>query len=231
MCGLFVYEFSHSNTLHLPHRLHRHGNRAVAGGDRASARTDGETSGEEKDGRRKRRRQEEDEVKRVCVKKEDGGEDKEVKNEVTEQPQRLRRKTVGPPIRYLLESEEQSHGLGIKHARRSEAGGGASEDTAMIDRSEDEDRQTGWTNQDTGNKLKRGRGHLKKVVIDSETVGGASMGGASVGGASVGGASVGHVLADRQTGATRQTHQVYRDLQSRQLTLISPCCVTLQRLL
>ncbi|XP_042255442.1 sarcoplasmic reticulum histidine-rich calcium-binding protein-like [Thunnus maccoyii] len=226
VCGLIVAckkshnELNHGNTLHR-HRHHHHSNtgschsnRAEAGGARAAvvkqqqevdARTDGGTSEEEdeeeeeetpatkwcqeKDGGRKRKREEEEEVKLIRVKEEDGGEEEDVKKEVTEQPQRPRRRMVGPPIRYLLESEEQSHGLGVKHARKSEAGGGASEDMSVIDRSEDAG-QTGWTNQDTVNKPKKqGRGCLKKAV------------------------------------------GVSRHLQSGQLTLISPCCVRLQRLL
>lgn len=87
---------------------------------------------------------------------EGGGKEKGREKEAVEQPQRLRRNMVGPPIRYLLESEETSHGpvtanqgrAGIfkqhkKAPKRSNAGGGASADTGMIDRSVAAERQTG----------------------------------------------------------------------------------------
>ncbi|XP_041823958.1 uncharacterized protein LOC121628729 isoform X4 [Melanotaenia boesemani] len=88
-------------------------------------------------------------VKRVCV-------GKITRVQEVEQPQRPRRRMVGPPIRYLLESEEVSHGAimtnktsqygdKIKHGVRAQKEvieGGASQ---MIDRPEGVARQIGYT--------------------------------------------------------------------------------------
>ncbi|XP_041823956.1 uncharacterized protein LOC121628729 isoform X2 [Melanotaenia boesemani] len=86
-------------------------------------------------------------VKRVCV-------GKITRVQEVEQPQRPRRRMVGPPIRYLLESEEVSHGAimtnktsqygdKIKHGVRAQKEvieGGASQ---VINRLEDMERPSG----------------------------------------------------------------------------------------
>lgn len=115
---------------------------------------------------------------------------------VEEQPQRPRRKMVGPPIRYLLESEEQSHvpvsqsdqnqarafKQDVKTQKKNKAGGGASERTAMTDRSDD---------------AKRTDGQAGEMIAERQT---------------------GHMVSHRRT------------RQSRQVTVVSPCCVRLRRL-
>ncbi|XP_073344932.1 uncharacterized protein [Pagrus major] len=138
---------------------------------------------QERDGARGRKRkrcreEEEEEEERGGG----GGEEKEEE----EQPQRPRRTMVGPPIRYLLESEELSHGPittnrdragGLREGRKPQkkinAEGGASEDAAMIDSPEFTER-SGRTNQDRVNRLKGRGGQPNKVGIDSEAGGGAS---------------------------------------------------------
>ncbi|XP_041817497.1 trichohyalin-like isoform X3 [Chelmon rostratus] len=172
---------------------------------------------QERDGwrgrRSKRCREEEEKMKPVCVKEHGGGEEKEEKKEVAEQPERPRRKMVGPPIRYLLESEEpltanQDGAMGFKQGRKpqkkSKAGGGASDNATMIDRPEDTEQIDK---------------HAGQTVTERKTC------------QSVSHRQTGHTVTDRQTGSYRWIYQVYKDLQSSQVTVISPCCVKLQRFL
>lgn len=111
------------------------------------------------------------------------------KNENGEEPQRQQRRRVGPPIRYLLESEELSHGLRKAH-------------------------------QSAATKPTQRRGRMKAGGL-TKAGGGASQ-------------MIDRFEAtfatDRQTGVHRQTYLVHRDLQDCQVT-ISPCSVTMQRLL
>lgn len=157
-----------------------------------------------------------------------------------EHPWRPIRKVVDPPIRYLLESDEQSHdsltanldksmAVNQKPQRTSQTEGGASKDTAMIDSSEDIDGQTGHmvkgrptctTNQDTVNSTNEETGYLNKGVFNGVAGGGASLQPKPT-----------DMWAGRQTGARRWVYLVYRDLQSNHVTVISPCFVRLQRLL
>nr|XP_046227886.1 uncharacterized protein LOC124049847 [Scatophagus argus] len=183
---------------------------------------------------RKTSREEEEGVERIF--------EKEEERRAAEQPQRPRRKMVGPPIRYLLESEEPSHSLiranqnrlrGCIRGRKpqkSEAGGGASDDAAMTDSPGDTEqtdrqkgqtvteRQIGKTNWDRANGPKRGGGSPSKVVTDTEAGGGASE------------MTDRSDAAETQTGLYRQMHLVHIDLQSSQVSVILPCCVRLQRL-
>lgn len=294
--------------------------------------------------KRGRRREEEEEGggKEGEVRRRDGGKEKGRQKEVVEQPQRLRRNMVGPPIRYLLESEGTSHGPVTanqdrarvfkkckKAQKRSNAGGGASADTAMIDRQtghmvterkktrlpasskasdwwrckkfgcrnprwrldhrtmrrrQEEER---WRRQECdgdrwrkrrweeekGERTRREEGEGKETwmeveqpqrprrkmvgppiryLLESEETSHVSViqsdqSKARVfkqdvrtqkkkkagGGASDPTAMIDTKWTDRQPGQTdtyRQTHQVSNDLQSRQVTFISPCCVRLQRL-
>ena len=184
----------------------------------------------ERDGTRGRKR-------RRCREEEEkgggGGGEEKVEEE---QPQRPRRTRVGPPIRYLLESEELSHWPittnqgraggwrdGRKPQKKSKLGGGASEDTAMIDRPEDTDwqaeRQMGLTNQDRLDGPNERGGSPNKVMIHREARGGASEM-----------TDKATPVSDRQTGSYIRSYLVYIDLQSSQVTVLSPCCVRLQRL-
>lgn len=99
---------------------------------------------------------------------------------------------VGPPIRYLLESEEQPHRLvtanheraqasqlSSKPRKKSAAGGGALDDTAMID-------------SPRGAELKH---DVEEICSNLDS-----------------------------------SHLIYVDPQSRQMTVLSPCWVRLQRL-
>ncbi|KAF3703936.1 Zinc finger and BTB domain-containing protein 37 [Channa argus] len=140
-----------------------------------------------------------EEVKVVSLMEEDGGEEGgnrghggeenqgmrqvELKKEVMEHAQRPRRMMVGPPIRYLLESEEQSHcpvtanqeRLKLKKkTQKSEAEGRASGRMAVTDRTENRERRPGPTNQDKANNPKWKRGGPKKVVIFNQGGGGVS---------------------------------------------------------
>ena len=191
----------------------------------------------------------EEKVKQVCLKEEGGGEeDKGGENEAEEEkrqtevkkeeehPQRPRRTMVGPPIRYLLESEEMSHGPatayqdragdfkeGRKPQKKRKVGGGALDDTAMTDRPEDTDRQVerqmGLTNQDRLDGPNERGGSPNKVMIHKEARGGASEM-----------TDRATPVSDRQTGSYRRSYLVYINLQSSQVTVLSPCCVRLQRL-
>ncbi|XP_074550042.1 uncharacterized protein LOC141807745 [Halichoeres trimaculatus] len=155
--------------------------------------------------RRKRRRGTEEEVVRqVCVN--DGSDEKMEEDRKETSAKRPRRTMVGPPIRYLLESEELSHGRDStnrgsecmrKLLRGNEAGGGAGGDME-------------------GAKHKPER--PKKVRDDSETEGTAPE------------RQAGGTDTEPQTGPYTQTHLIYFDPQSRQVTIFSPCCVQLQRL-
>ncbi|XP_076617044.1 DNA repair protein XRCC2 isoform X2 [Chaetodon auriga] len=181
--------------------------------------------------RTKRCREEEEEMKAVCLKEDNGGEEgerrgrrdggkeeeeeekKEEKEEV-EQPQRPRRKMVGPPIRYLLESEELSYrpltanqygAKGFKQGRKpqkkSKAGAGASGDTAVIDRPEDTEhteRQAGQT------VTERQTGHM---IPERQT------------GQTVTKTQTGHMFTERQTGhivTETQTGHMFTERQAGQ---------------
>ncbi|KAM8731532.1 uncharacterized protein AB9X84_025887 isoform 2-T2 [Acanthopagrus schlegelii] len=178
----------------------------------------------------------EEKVKQVCLKEEGGGEEDKGGENEEEHPQRPRRTMVGPPIRYLLESEEMSHGTatayqdragdfkeGRKPQKKSKVGGGALDDTAMIDRPEDTDRQVerqmGLTNQDRLDGPNERGGSPNKVMIHKEARGGASEM-----------TDRATPVSDRQTGSYRRSYLVYINLQSSQVTVLSPCCVRLQRL-
>lgn len=111
---------------------------------------------------------------------------------------------MGPPIRYLLESEEQSHGRDTtnhgfgcmrKLLEGNEAGLGAVEDTEGA---------------------KRRAGTPRKVGDDSKTGGGASERQTDI---------------RTQTSSHTQSDLIYFDPQSGQVTIFSPCCVRLQHLL
>uniref|UniRef100_UPI0037E88DA6 uncharacterized protein n=1 Tax=Semicossyphus pulcher TaxID=241346 RepID=UPI0037E88DA6 len=184
--------------------------------------------------RKRRRCRDEEEVKLVCLKegerrRRDGGgneEDNDEENQTEEVMKRPRRSMVGPPIRYLLESEGQSHGpvtanqeraegFGCvrKPQKKSNTEGGALNVTAMIDRSEvteHTERQTGQTDterQTGGTDTERQTGQT-----DTER-------------------QTGGTDTERQTGSYRQTPLMYLDVQSSQVTVFPSCCVTLQRLL
>ncbi|KAK2859755.1 hypothetical protein Q5P01_004375 [Channa striata] len=175
------------------------------GGEEGKRRDGGETKEEEKlicvmeenggeEGKRRDGGETKEEVKLICVVEENGGEEGksgghcggekedvrqvEVKKKVMEQPQRPRRKMVGPPIRYLLESEEQAHGPltanqeQLKQRKKTQKKSEAVGRTVETDRTDNTDR--GPTVQEKANNPQRKRGRPKKVVIDCQVGGGAS---------------------------------------------------------
>lgn len=138
----------------------------------------------------------------------DGGE-KKVRNEVTEQPQRPRRMMVGPPIRYLLESEKQSC-LGMAHQDRARgfrwgrkpqkkitSKGRVTAHTTVRDRLGEVERQTGQTNQDAVNEPGQKRARPKKIVTHREAGGSALQ---RHPGHIFGGKKTGHIVTEGQTG-------------------------------
>ncbi|CAI5671251.1 unnamed protein product [Oreochromis niloticus] len=106
-----------------------------------------------------------------------------------EESQRQRRTRVGPPIRYLLESEEPSRGL--RAANQSAA-----------------TKPTQRKGRMKAGGLTKAGGGTSQIIDRFEAA----------------------VATERQTGVHRQTYLVHRDLQDGQVT-ISPCSVTMQRLL
>ncbi|CAJ1081583.1 Hypothetical predicted protein [Xyrichtys novacula] len=184
--------------------------------DGAHGRPEKTAGGQTGEGQRRRRRRSGEEVR------EGGGGEKRRRREAGRKvdedkkepppPQRPKRTMVGPPIRYLLESEElslsreatnQGSRCVNKPQRKNEGEGGALDDTVMIDRSENTDYE---------------KGRPKKVRGDSEAGGGAS------------GMIDRSKAAERQTDSYLQTALTYFDPQNGQVTVLAPCCVRLQLL-
>ncbi|XP_028288474.1 uncharacterized protein LOC114453047 isoform X2 [Parambassis ranga] len=169
---------------------------------------------------------------------------------VKELSQRPRRKMVGPPIRYLLESEDPSHGPltpnttnhdGVHNHKPSiiqsdtDAVGGTSE---MIDRLQAAGRQTGHMITEEGEELPQ-RPRRKMVgppiryLLESEepSHGPLTLNRTNHDGVHNHKPSIIQSDTDADAvGGHRRIYLVYRDQRCGQVTIISPCCVRLQRL-
>ncbi|XP_028288476.1 trichohyalin-like isoform X4 [Parambassis ranga] len=173
-----------------------------------------------------------------------------ITEEGEELPQRPRRKMVGPPIRYLLESEDPSHGPltpnttnhdGVHNHKPSiiqsdtDAVGGTSE---MIDRLQAAGRQTGHMITEEGEELPQ-RPRRKMVgppiryLLESEepSHGPLTLNRTNHDGVHNHKPSIIQSDTDADAvGGHRRIYLVYRDQRCGQVTIISPCCVRLQRL-
>ncbi|XP_029935047.1 golgin subfamily A member 6-like protein 22 isoform X2 [Myripristis murdjan] len=157
--------------------------------------------------------------------------EKEEETKLSKQPERPRRRTVGPPVRYLLESEEPSHGLVIANHVR---GGGARVDEGVslrelrqrpAEEEEEKDEEETKLSEQPLRPRRKTVGPPIRYLLESEEP---SHGLLPANHVQVDGHEVTRKRKWPKKKSTGQTSVMYTDTWTGQEVLIVPCSVWLQ---